>query len=259
VCAAPLHAHGMAAAPRARAGVPGDWASAAAALLSWLADHAAAAALPAHLSGLPGACWAAAPGAAGRGSTGEPTAGADTPPKSAAADGGRAGGGPALACCRGAGGHARAAARFLSGLAAGGLPRLWELAAAHAADRDDPAAAGTDPGRAAVAEAGASAAAELAGLVGLCGPPGAGAASLESLFRLACAPGRAQGARARAAALLRRQGAVLTAGAPRLGRPPYPTLSRLPAALAWRVLAERCVARPGRRASLCRVKRSRAV
>jgi len=230
VCAAPLHAHGMAAAPRARAGVPGDWASAAAALLSWLADHAAAAALPAHLSGLPGACWAAAPGAAGRGSTGEPTAGADTPPKSAAADGGRAGGGPAPACGRGAGGHAQAAARFLSGLAAGGLPRLWELAAAHAADRDDPAAAGTDPGRAAVAEAGASAAAELAGLVGLCGPPGAGAASLESLFRLACAPGRAR-ARGRAAAAAGRR-ADRGRAPPRPPAIPYPLAPSFSASLA---------------------------
>jgi len=198
--------------------VPGAWASAAAALVSWLADHAAAAALPAHLSGLPGACWAAVLGAAGRSGAAESVAGADLAGDRAATDGWRADGGPAPAHGKGAGGRAWAAARFLSGLAAGGLPRLCELAAAHAAGRD-PAAAGSDRGRAALAEAGAGAAAELAGLVGLCGPPGAGAASLESLFRLACAPGRAQGARARAAALLRRQSAVLTAGAPRLGCP----------------------------------------
>ena len=197
-----------------QAGVPVTWAAAARELLAWLCNHAADAAIPAHLGSLPGS------GLRGLGSA--PAAEQQRRSMVGAAGGSRPFGPagddqaePANAPDPGKGsvpspGHAQAAARFLARLALR-LPRLCELALGDGVC-EKPYDRASDPSNA-LAQVGAQAAAELVGLVGLCGPEGAGAASLGSLFRLACAPDQAQAQRACALARLRAQGAVLVSGA----------------------------------------------
>ena len=198
-----------------RAGVPVAWAAAARELLAWLCDHAAGAAIPEHLASLPGSglrTLGPAPvdkerrsttgDAGGRRPYERPALGNQAEPASAPDPG--EGSSPGFT-------HARAAARFLARLALR-LPRLCELALGPGVPEELHDRA-TDPSSEALAQPGAEAAAELVGLVGLCGPEGAGAASLESLFRLACAPDQAQAQSASALARLRAQGAVLVSGA----------------------------------------------
>ena len=190
------------------------WAAAARELLAWLCDLAAGAAIPAHLASLPGSGLRAldpalvdkerrsATGAAdGRRPPECPARGDQAEPASAPDPG------EVLSPFT----HARAAARFLARLAPR-LPRLCELVLGGGVP-EGPCDRAPDPSSMALAQPGAEAAAELVGLVGLCGPEGAGAASLESLFRLACAPDQAQAQRASALARLRAQGAVLVSGA----------------------------------------------
>lgn len=196
------------------AGVPAAWAAAARELLAWLCDHAAGAAIPAHLASLPGSGFrslSTAPAAEERQSNTGAAGGLrpyGCPPRVGLAE-------PASASGPGEGSRpsfarTQAAASFLARLAPQ-LPRLCQLALGGGGP-EKPYGRAPDPSSRALAQPGAEAAAELVGLVGLCAPEGAGAASLESLFTLACAPDQAQAQRARALARLRAQGAVLVAG-----------------------------------------------
>lgn len=178
--------------------MPVAWVAGAGELLTWLANHVAHSAVPAHLSRLH-------------------AAGNTLDAIGSGVCNGRAD--PGIRIKARVFRHARADTRFLARLVPR-LPRLCELAAGGGArdvlhgavnpapDPNPVSASAVHPGMEATA-------AELVSLVGLCGPAGAGAAALGSLCRLACAPGQAPERRARAEVQLHQQGAVLVGGAPR--------------------------------------------